>query len=691
MILGDDGGGEITFNKGDTWSTLDNQPTAQFYRVNVDNVFPYHVYGGQQDNTSVVTASRNNSFGLTERDWFYGPGCESAYIVFDPNNPVKLMGGCYQGNIEVLDVVTREVKDVREYPATYLAYKAKDMKYRFNWNAPIVNSPHDVNTIYHAGNVVFKSTDWGHSWQVISPDLTRNDTTKQQQGGGPFTNEGAGGENYNTIYYLIESPLEKGVIYTGSDCGLVHITKDGGASWQNITPPGLPESLIQSIAVSPHDRGTAYVSASRYKFNDHTSYTYKTTDYGKSWTKIANGVDDDDFIKVIREDLKVKDLLYAGSERGFYISYNGGASWQKFQLNLPVVPVTDLIIHDNDLIASTQGRAFWILDDLGAIQQSKGQFGDTNVKLFTPKPTYRFISAFPSWMDVPPGIGQNPMNGVILTYYLKEKADTNKVSLDILDQSGKVIRSFTNKKDESFKPYPGGPPAPQVIPSAAGLNRFAWDFRVETLLNVPNAYVMGDYRGHQVAPGKYKARMTYKGQTTETDLEIIPDPRTKGTAAEWAAQQQFLNQVEESITEVHKSINAMRKVKKQVELYNEMLKPKDDLKDVVKAGEDLVKKMEKWESNMIETRQKNFQDVINWPSQLNAEFFQLLGVADVAEPAVTQGARERFSDLKDQWAKHKKEMHDLLTQDIGAYNEKFKEKNIPALIIDEDKSVPNQL
>ncbi len=684
LILGDDGGAEISYNRGATWSTLDNQPTAQFYRVNVDNVFPFHVYGGQQDNSSVVIASRTNSMGITERDWFAGPGCESAYIVFDPNNPELLMGGCYQGNIEVLDVNTREGKDVRQYPASYLAYQVKDMKYRYNWNAPIVSSPHNAKTIYHAGNVVFKTTDWGQNWEVISPDLTRNDTTKQGEGGGPFTNEGAGGENYNTIYYLIESPHEAGVIYTGSDCGLVHVTRDGGKSWQNITPPGLPESLISSIEVSPFDKATAYISATRYKFNDYSNMTYKTTDYGKTWTKIGNGVDTDDFIKVIREDKKVKDLLYAGSERGFYVSFNGGQQWNKLQLNLPVVPVTDLIIQGNDLVASTAGRAFWILDDLAAIQQSKGSFGNAGAQLYKPKATYRYSSFSPPWMPVPPGIGQNPMNGVILDYYLKEKADTNKVTLQIFDTGGKVIRSYTNKKDESFKPYPGGPPAPQVLPSEAGVNRFAWNFRVENIKDVPNAYVYGNYQGHQVAPGKYKAKLTYKGESSETDIEIISDPRVNATSAEWSMQQKFLSDVEATIEDIHTSIISMRKVRTQIESYNEMLKNNEGMKSVVEAGKALIKKMTDWEANVIETRQKNGQDVINWPSKLNTEFFQLLGVADVHEPALTKGVMERRSDVDKQWATYKSDLQTIMNTDVAAYNQMFREKNIPAIVLDKN-------
>ncbi len=688
MALADDGGGEISFNTGRSWSPLNNQGTAQFYRVNVDNRFPYWVYGGQQDNTSVATPSRNGSYGITEKDWFNGPGCESAWVAFnDPSNPELLYGGCYQGIIDVLDTRTGEVKDIQEYPATNLGFKPRQMKYRFNWNAPLINSPHDPKVIYHGGNVLFKTTNGGLSWEVISPDLTRNDTTKQNTSGGPITNEGAGGENYNTLYYVIESPHEQGVIYTGSDCGYVNLTKDGGKTWSNVTPAGMPEGMVHSIEVSPHDKATVYISVSRYKFNDFSNMTYKSTDYGKTWTKIGNGVEADDFIKVIREDKKVKDLLYAGSERGFYISYNGGTSFSKFQLNLPIVPVTDLIIKDNDLVASTAGRAFWILDDLAAIQQSKGAFTST-VKIYSPKPTYRLSSVtIPEYFGDIPGLGRNPMNGVILDYYLKEKADTSKVTLEIMDANGKLIRKYTNKKDETFKPWPGGPSAPQTIPAEAGINRFAWDFRTEGLSGVPGVYVYGDYSGQRVAPGKYKARVTFKGQSSETDLEIISDPKVTATAAEWAAQQEFLKQAGEQFDELQESVNNMRQVKKQVETINESLKSNPDAKEIIQNGKDLIKKIDQWESNLIEPRSKNFQDVINFPNKLNSEFLQLRGVADTHDPRLTKGVQDRSRDVQTDWSKYKQQMNELIQKDINNYNRMFKEKNLPA-VITETKDAP---
>lgn len=683
IALADDGGGSVTYNNAQSWSTLMNQPTAQFYRVNVDNRFPYWVYGGQQDNSSVMAATRNNSFGLTEKDWLTGPGCESAYIAFDPNNPIAFYGGCYQGYIEVLDAATKEVKDIQAYPSLNLAVEPKKMKYRFNWNAPIVTSPHDPSVIYHGGNVLFRTNNGGMSWDVISPDLTRNDTTKQGQGGGPLTNEGAGGENYNTIYYVMESSLEKGVIWTGSDCGLVYVTMNGGKNWTNVTPADLQECLIQSIELSPHDKATAYISATRYKFNDYASYTYKTTDYGKTWTRIINGVDKDDFIKVIREDKKTKDLLYAGSERGFYVSVNGGANWNKMQLNLPVVPVTDLAIHENDLIASTAGRAFWILDDIGAIQQSKGMMTDAKVKLFAPKPAYHYSGAAYS-ADGDGGnssAGANPLQGVILDYYLAEKADTNLLKLEIMDANNKIVRTYTNKADEDFKPYPGGPVPATLIPAQKGMNRFAWDLSGNDITpDIQGAYVLTGYSGYLLAPGKYKARLSYKGISTETAMEVLQDPNLKVTAADWNEQQQYLSRISSDVSDIHTDIKNMRKVKKQVEAYNELMKDAAENKEVVDKGKELVKKIDAWESNLIETRQKNFQDVINFPSKLSVEILNLKGLANAHDPRITKGLKDRLTDLEKEWTGYKTVYENELKKSVEEYNNLFKSKNLPAII-----------
>jgi hypothetical protein len=486
---------------------------------------------------------------------------------------------------------------------------------------------------------------------------------------------------------VIESPHEKGLIYTGSDCGLVHLTKDGGKTWQNVTPAGLPEGMIHSIEVSPHEKGTVYISASRYKFNDYSNMSYKSVDYGKTWTKIGNGIETDDFIKVIREDKKVKDILYAGAERGFYVSFNGGTNWSKLQLNFPVVPITDLIMHENDLVAATAGRAFWILDDLSPIQQSKGELSGL-VKIYAPKPTIRLTSFSPEWMVTPPGTGQNPMNGVILTYHLKEKADTSKVSLEILDMSGNVIRKYSNKKDESIKPFPGGAPASPVIPAEAGMNRFGWDFKTEALPDVQGVYVYGDLAGHRVAPGRYKARIKFKNESSETEFDLVADPNLVNvTAADWSAQQQVIQQAEDGLRDIHNSVNNMRKVKKQIEGYNELLKNDPNAKELINTGKEILKKLEKWEKELIEPRSKNFQDVINFENKLNSEFLQIKSTADTHDPRVTQGVRDRLGDIQIDWIKQKNFMNEVINKDISNYNKTFKDKNLPALITELKETV----
>lgn len=680
MALADDGGGEITFNGGRSWSTLNNQPTAQFYRVSVDNRVPYRLYGGQQDNTSVMIKSRTNSGNIGERDWEPSAGCESAWLAFDPANPEKVYGGCYQGYIEEIDANTGEGKDIQAYPSLNLAVEPRKMKYRFNWNAPIVASPHNPQVIYHAANVLLKTTNGGQKWEVISPDLTRNDTAKQGAGGGPITNEGAGGENYNTIYYVIESPLEKDLIWTGSDDGLVHLTRDGGKTWKAVTPPNLPEGMINSIEVSPHQKGTAYIAVNRYKLNDYGAYAFKTTDYGATWQRINNGIEQDDFLKVIREDRKVPNLLYGGAERGFYISYNGGAAWQRFQLNLPVVPVTDLALHNNDLIAATAGRAFWILDDLSSLQQNIT--ASKSLKLAKPRASYKMNT--PNNPAAGVLAGRNPAEGVLLDYWLPSAIDslTQELTLTITTPSGEVLRTYSSKRDSTYKAYPGGPPAPAVLPIAKGLNRFSWDGRTATIgPDVPEVFIYGDYRGYKVAPGTYKATLQSGSEKSETEITILPDPAVKADAAAWAAQQALLKDVTAAIGDMHTSVNDVRRMKQSLQQYNTMLKAVPGNDDVIKAGQQLMERLTKWENNIVETRIKNGQDVINWPSKLNAELFNVKSLADAHAPQLTEGIKQRSMDLQNEWQDYKRKLNNELQKEIEAYNQLFRAKNLPALML----------
>ncbi len=678
LALADDGGGSISYDQNKSWSSIMNQPTAQFYRVNTDNVFPYKVYGGQQDNSSVIIASRNNGSSITERDWQIGAGCESAYLAFDPNNPTLVYGGCYQGYIEVLNTKTKESKDVQAYPTLNLAIEPKDMKYRFNWNAPILASPHDPKTIYHAGNVLFKTTNGGIGWEVISPDLTRNEKSKQGPGGVPFTNEGAGGENYNTIFYVAESPIEKDVLWTGSDCGLVFLSLNGGNTWANVTPGDLAESQINSIELSAFDKGTAYISATRYKHNDYASYTYKTTDNGKTWMKINAGVKSDDFIKVIREDNKNKNILYAGSERGFYLSTDAGNTWQPFQLNLPIVPVTDLMIRDNDLIAATAGRAFWILDDIGAIQQMADKASVTANTLLFPKPSYKFGggSGLP---EANYSEGQNAPSGVIIDYMLPSITEKDTVILSILDAMGTEVRKYSNLKDSTYIRYPGGPAPKEMLGAKKGHNRFLWDMRTDGVRpDVKNVFIYGDYRGYAVKPGKYIAKLSVNNAVTETTVTVLPNPNIPITEKEWVTQQQTLSVIVSSIREMHIAVNDMRKIKKQLAHHTEIYQELTGASKIVEEAKKIMRDIDTWESAIVEGRIQNGQDVINWPSKLNTEFFNIKGLADASDPRITQGIKNRLADLQTLWSNEKAKLI-ALKQSISNYNTLFKAQQLDAI------------
>ena len=676
MINSNDGGANISHNGGKSWSTQQNQPTAQFYRVIADNLAPYNVYGGQQDNSAIAIASRTNDFGIDWKDWYSVAGCESAYLAFDPDNPEFVYGGCYQGIIEKWVATSRESKSIKEYPELGLSIQPKDFKYRYNWNAPIISSPHDRNTIYHAGNVVFKTQNGGNSWEVISPDLTRNDKNRQGPGGGPYTNEAAGGENYNTIMYLVESPHEAGLLYAGTDDGLMHITRDGGRNWTNITNDNFAEGIINSIEVSSHDPATAYVVVMRYKFQDLKPYIFKTSDYGQTWTKITSGMNDPhSFPRVVREDKKVKGLLYAGTETGLYVSFNDGENWQKLQLNLPVVPINDLYIQDNDLVAATAGRSFWILDDLAPIQNVKTD--KQAVNLFKPKSTYRIFNG--SVTNVP-GVGTNPKPGVTFDYYLADKVDSLELTFEVI-QNGKSIRTISSKRSKDFKTWPGGPSRPPILPAKQGYNRFTWNFTRDALPAVDNVFLFGGYSGATVAPGDYTLRMTLGETITETTVTILPNPKVNATKADFDEQQATLEQITSAIKDIHESVVNMRSARSQLKKYGKLLKENEGANELLKKGEELIERIDTWERNLIQPDQKTFQDVINFNNKLNAQLNHLKGFVDAAEPKVTEGAKERLQDLLAQWRTFKSEQNDIINNEMANYNKEFKDLNIPALIL----------
>ena len=689
MIISNDGGAAISFNTGKTWSTQNNQPTAQFYRVNADNRFPYYVYGGQQDNSSVMIASRNLAgYSIGDRDWSPSAGGESAFIAFDPNNPKFLMGGSYQGTIEIYDQDIKESKPIMVSPIQYQSLQPKNMKYRFNWNAPILNSPNDPNIFYHAGNVLFRTNNKGINWEAISPDLTRHDTAKMGQSGVPYTNEGAGGENYATIAYVAESSYEKGVIWTGSDDGLVYLTRDNGKTWNNVTPAALSERLINCIEVSPHDKATAYIATTRYKFNDLAPAIYKTTDYGKTWTNISNGIPYGAYTRCIREDDVKKDLLYAGTETGFYISYNGGRSWKQQQLNLPVTPITDLMVHKGNLIASTMGRAFWILDDLTIFRQYNRSDTTKRFDLFKPTDTYRVsggsaLDASPDDEEGPPPMyssGTNPASGVSIYYLVPAKPDSIKLTLDILDDKGELVRSYSTKEDKKFVKFPGGPEANALLPNKPGLNRFVWDMRYTTLPGVPNVFIEGSYKGRKVAPGKFTARLKTDKEEKTTTFTILPDPRINATASEYLQQQQTLAEVDNKIKEIHDDVNQMKIVRSQINELIDLLTDTVMYKTVIDNGKKLVKKITAWEEKLVQPKAQSNDDIINFINMLSADYIFLKGEMDVNIPYVTNGQQQRLTELNALWQPIKNEYSDIQKQ-VADFNALCRSLNIEKITI----------
>ncbi|MGL2986194.1 VPS10 domain-containing protein [Flavobacterium sp. RSSA_27] len=688
MIIADDGGAAITINKGKSWSSQDIYPTGQFYRIAVDNQFPYNIYSGQQDNTSVKIASRNLSGGgITEKDWSASAGGESAFLAFDPANPRLVLGGSYQGTIEVLDTQTKTSTNVMAAPILYLGRDAKDMKYRFNWNAPIIRSKHEPNTYFHGSQLVLRTDNLGHSWTEVSPDLTRNDKSKQGKPGVPYTNEAVGAENYGTLAYIEESSLEKGVIYTGSDDGLVHVTKDGGKTWQNVTPNNLPECLINAIEVSPFDKATAYIATTRYKFNDHSPGIYKTTDYGKSWKKITNGIPANAFTRVIREDTTVKNLLYAGTELGLFVSFDGGLNWQSFQSNLPVTPITDLKVHQNNLIAATSGRAFWILDDLNLIRDFAQNYKEaknntTTFKLYTPNPTY--LTSSSSELDqtdaeftgIGASKGVNPASGMVVYFQLPELKESDEVVLKIKDSNGALIRTFSSKANPDFKTYDGGPKPDPKVTKNKGLNRFVWDLRYPSLLGIPNVYIEGSYDGHKVAPGNYSISLLVGGQEFTVQTEVLANPLYTTKDNEYHAYHQVKMEMEQQFNEMQTMINSMYTKQLQINTLITQLGNNQQLARVLADAQLLIQKMKTWDESMVQRKSKAYDDVENFPNKFNADFLYLINQSESPLAKINQPVKDLKLEYDQKWQQLKAKGLQIMNEDIPAFNKKLWEAGV---------------
>ncbi len=688
MIESNDGGANVTFNGGATWSSIMNQPTAQFYRVTTDDRFPYWVYGAQQDNSTVAIPSRSRGSGIDITDWHSVGGCESGWIAPKPKNPDVVFAGCYGGSITRYDHRTGQSRQIMAWPQMAIGQAPKDLKYRIQWNAPIVISPHDPNVLYHAAQVLLRSRDEGQSWEEISPDLTRNDKSKQGYSGGPITRDNTGVEVYDVIFAVVESPHEAGTIWVGTDDGLMHITRDGGKNWQNVTPKGMPEWIqVNSIDVSPRDKGTAYVAATMYKWDDFRPYLYKTNDYGKTWARIDDGIPASAFTRVVREDPSRRGLLYAGTETGLYVSFDDGSHWQPFQLNLPVVPITDLVVKEKDLVVATQGRSFWILDDLTPLHGYNPELARGRVHLFAPRPAVRLGGGDDDDEGSGGAAGKNPPGGVVVSYWLREKpGDKQPLTIEILDGQ-KVLRTYSSEKKEPTDiGLPAGSPAPdedadKPLEPKAGLNRLAWDMRILKPALIPKAVVWGSREGPRVAPGTYSVRLQYAGETLTRPIEVRRHPDVLGTDADLKSQFALLSDVRDRIEETHDAVGRIRDVKAQVQTIGDRAEKLGKGTALKEKGKALSEKLTAIEKKLVNPEVKANQDVLNFPPALDHQLIGIAYAAASADAKPTDSAWTYYKEVSAQLAGIVRELDGILGKDLADFNAEVRRQEIPPVVV----------
>ncbi|MDP1562601.1 MAG: hypothetical protein Q8M16_14580 [Pirellulaceae bacterium] len=690
LIVADDGGAQVSFNRGQTFSTYMNQPTSQFYRVTTDQHFPYRIYGAQQDNSTVRIPHRSDSGSLTEQHWEPTAGGESGHLAPHPNNPEVVFGGSYGGYLTRIDHRTNEVRNVHIWPDNPMGYGAGDLKYRFQWNFPIHFSPHQPNRLYAAANVLFVSEDEGESWTAISPDLTRNEPTKMRSSGGPITKDNTSVEYYCTIFAFAESTHEAGVLWTGSDDGLIHVSRDAGATWSNVTPTDLPEwAQINCLEIDPHQPGGLYVAATRYKSNDFKPYLFKTTDYGQTWTEITQGIDRKHFTRVLRADPGRPGLLYAGTERGMYVSNNDGQTWEPFQLNLPMVPITDLTIKNHDLVVATQGRSFYVLDDLTPLHQWNESARTSSIVTLQPRPTYRLRGGGSG--QASRTAGANPRAGVTLRFWLKEKP-TQDLALEIVDPQGLVARRYVSAGDRTNQELP--------LNLQAGWNSVYWD------MNYPGAETFdglilwgGGTGGPRAVPGTYTARWQDIAKTAEVTptatsaesvpkpplaevtFQIIADPRSSSSVADLQAQFELLTQIRDKLSETHRAIKNARELRSQLELWNQKLERQDGTQALRTRIDELKQRLSAIEEALYQTKLQSAQDPLNFPIRLNNRLSGLVDVVSSGDYRPTKQAylvRDEIVGLIDV---ELGKLRSVIEQDLSELNAAIQAANIPAIAL----------
>ncbi len=682
MIQTDDGGATVTFDGGAHWTQQNNQPTAQFYHVIADTRFPYYLYGAQQDNTTVGIASRGSEGNIDREDWYPVGGGEAGYIAPDPRDPLIVYAGDYQGNITRLDKHTGQLRNITNFPVLSDGSGAAGLEHRFQWTAPLMISPHDPNVVYHAGERIFETSDGGTHWTAISPDLTRNDKSKQQPSGGPITIDDTGTEYYDTVFAVAESPLEKGLIWAGSDDGLIHITRDGGKNWADITPKDLPEwSKISQIDASPHNAGAAWIAVDRHANDDLKPYIYATADYGKTWRKLVDGIPDGSFVRAVREDPKRAGLLFAGTETGVFVSKNAGEHWESLQLNLPTVPVHDLVVKDNDLLLATHGRAFWILDDISPLRQADDQTAKADLYLYKPATALRVHTP-----SEPPSLtaGENPPDGAILYAFTKTKPQHAK--LEILDSSGKVIRTLSSdaekRPEEQLDPDDEKPK--KQIEMKAGLNRLVWDLRYEGPPHVENYYLY-EYeegaKGPLALPGQYQARLTIDGRTLSEPLQIKLDPRLNVSAQDLEKQFALSISIRDQMARVYDLANEVIDLRKQLAGVKNRVSTAE-AKPLLVEMQALDERLTALQDKLINLKVRANEDSLRFSLGVDGSLADLaMVVGGDADTVPTAASVAQFAKLKTEVDGYAGRWESIVTNEIPKFQQAAGRENLHLLIV----------
>ena len=715
MVQGNDGGACVSLNGGASWSSIFNQPTAQFYHVAADNRDPYFVYGTQQDNSSVAVPSRNNKSSLMWMDGFIAGSGESGYIAVKPDNDDVVFVGAIGsspggGNcLQRYDHRTKQLRLVTTWPEMTAGEAAADLEYRFAWTYPIVFSPHDPDTLYVGGNHIFKSTDEGHSWQPISPDLTRADPATLKVTGGPINRDAVGAEVYATVFALAESPREPGVLWAGTDDGLVHISKDGGANWQDITPEQLPGwSMVSMLEPSAHDPATCYLAATRYKRDDYAPYLYRTNDYGRSWTRINDGIPDDDFTRVVRCDPARQGLLYAGTETGVYISFDDGASWQRLQLNLPITPIHDLLVKRNDLIAATHGRSFWILDDLTRLHQLATDATQQNALLLKPCDTQRILESIDGrrLLDQPgktymssTGVmaaythklseenvverqfldsGENLPRGVLVTYFL-QTVPQDKIKLSFLDADGNVLRAFCSMDDEDRKAQKKKKDKSQVFITAnAGWNRFVWDMRLPQSPKLKGDDVQFERMpGPTIVPGAYQVLLQVGEDMRTHSFNIVMDASSNASQEELQQQFDLLTSIYDTYSKATATLNSMRSYRCQLNNLSERFSEQEDLADLAERAKVLQEQILSIEKGIfIPDLREGWPGRVNQGTDVLRRLSALPSVVGLGEYPPTKQSYAVYEKLSGQIESQLSEFEDFAGTEIVAFNEELASRGV---------------